>query len=147
MNPLGRRVALLFLALAAIGCGERGPLDPDNGPDDPGNGDGNGNTEQGIVGTWDIVSVNGTPVAIGSLRWVFTETEYTAITAPCTEAGTYTYDADILRATTTALEGEDCAGEVGATAEYEVTVDETTLTALIPDLQSGGTSTFIFIRP
>lgn len=142
MSFIGNRAGAWSLVVLLAACGERGPAAPNDEPDDPGNGP----VEQGIVGTWDIVSVNGAAVAFGSLRWVFTETAYSAITNVCTETGTYTYAADTLRATTTGLTGDGCSGLVGATAEYEVTVEENTLTAAIPDLEGGEASTFVFVR-
>jgi hypothetical protein len=141
-----RAIAAAMLTLAIVACGSRGPASPNDGPDDPGGGGGNGEVEDGIVGTWDIVSVDGAPVTVGSLRWVFTVSAYSALTAGCIESGTYAYAADTLRATTTEVAGEACTGVVGEMAEYEVTVNETTLTAIIPDVETEGSSTFIFLR-
>ena len=141
----GRIACVALFALAAAACGTRGAVEPDDVPNDPG-GDNGPVDETGIVGTWDIISVDGGAVTIGSLRWIFTETTYTAIISDCTETGSYTYAADTLRAATGALTGAGCAGAVGATAVYQVTIAEGALTALIPNVETGETMVFVFVR-
>jgi hypothetical protein len=137
---------LIVLTFAAGACGARGPALPTDIDDGQGDGDGPV-VQEGIVGTWDLVAIDGAPVSgPSSLRWQFTETTYTALTATCTETGTYAYAADTLRATTEALSGTGCTGAVGATGAYAITVDATTLTATIPDAETGGSTTFTFRR-
>jgi hypothetical protein len=116
---LARAMALVVILLGAfiVACGGGG--DGGGDPDQAGDSD--------LIGTWNIVSVNGEDAAGYNLTLTISSTTYTVVRDDCTEEGIYVTTGSQITTTVTSTEGIDCdpVGEI-STMEYEIS--RTTLT-------------------
>jgi hypothetical protein len=104
---------------------------------------------EGLIGTWDLVTVNGNPIIPGVfLTWTFTETTLTTSSdLDCVDVSSYSIDGDMLVFTFISQAGTQCDPDVspGDTDSLEFSLTASTLTVVDhdPDL---GTGVFVFAR-
>lgn len=100
-----------------------------------------------LVGTWDLVEVDGQPVAPGVfLTYTFTETEVTVTSdLDCTERYSYTTDRGTMSVTVVSQAGSQCGNSVGDsfTASYSIAGDLLTFEVFSAE---AGPGTLLFKR-
>ena len=67
-----------------------------------------------IVGSWELVTVNGAPVPQGTLRWTFTQTTITSRSDfDCDQTASYVLSGSTMTVTVTQQSGTECGDVVG----------------------------------
>lgn len=112
--------------------------------------EGKSNNDPSLIGTWNLTSVNGQPVAEGVyLRWTFTaETVTVTSDLDCVEVLRYSSTNGVLRGlSVVSREGADCGDDdgTGELGSYTVTGNTLTLTMNDPEMDPP-TAVFVFTK-